>query len=206
MTNSRRVVFDTSALVKAADGLDAFQVTTALRDSLNEQTKAFELTTRKAMVEGINLAESYVASKTRFEPATTGRLRSSITVAGTLVVLGHYSPRVLYKPAKSRKAKGDPSRGIPAGYKAAGVAVQVKRGQEKALRSETAFVMRLRRGTDQGDTLGVFTREGNHRILHRYGIAPYSLFRYQAGVREEGFMTDLADDSLNRILRQFKAV
>ena len=203
---SRRVVFDTTALIKAADGLDAFQVTTALSEALNEQTKAFEVSTRKAMVEGIKLSESYVASKTKFEPSTAGRLRSSITVAGTLVVLGHYSPRVIYKPAKSKKARGDKSRGVPAGYKAAGVAVEVKRGQEVALKSQSAFVMKLRRGTDQGDTLGVFTREGRHRILHRYGVAPYSLFRHQAALREEGFMTDLQDDSLNRILRQFKVV
>lgn len=158
------------------------------------------------MVAGINLAESYVESKTMFSPATSSRLRASITVGGSLVVLGHYSPRVTYRPAPSKRAKGDRSRGVPAGQRAKGVAVQVRRGQEVELKSEHAFTMRLKRGTDQGDKIGVFTREGRNRILHRYGLAPYSLFKYQASQKEDEFMNELQEDCLNRILQRVKAL
>lgn len=194
--------FDTSQIVKLADSLESFEIAETVRDSINTKLKEFELTTRRAMVAGVNLAESYVESKTMFSPATANRLRASITVGGSLVVLGHYSPRVTYRPAPSNRAKGDKSRGVPAGQRAKSVAVQVRKGQEVELRS--AFTMRLKRGTDQGDKIGVFTREGRNRILHRYGLAPYSLFKYQVGQKEDEFMNELQEDCLNRILQRVK--
>lgn len=196
------VVVDTTALIEAAKSFDSADLSAGLSETLNTELKRFEVTTRKAMVENIALTQGYVESKTTFNASSKNRLRASIVVGGSLVVLGHYNPRVLYKPASSR-ARGDRSRGIPAGHKARGVEVTVRPGQPKELRAENAFVMRLKRGTDQGDKLGVFTREGKHRILHRYGIAPYSLFNYQAGQREGEFLNELQENSLNDLLRRF---
>lgn len=183
--DSFSVTIDAEQLLAAAAKLDAI-TGPALNDALIEQvnvaTREFDSSARAAMNAGINLSDAYVSSKMAVEPAK-GTPSASITAFGPgrpgragLTILGHYNPIVITTAAKG-PAKGDPSRGVPAGQKAAGVLVEVTRGAPKPI--PKAFTMTLRQGTRAGDKVGVFIREGG-KVRHLYGVSPYSLFRFQA--------------------------
>lgn len=155
--------------------------------AVNEVVTRFEKVASRGMNEGINLSDAYIKSKTDLVLARPGaNPEATLTTRGDLTILGHYDPVVLYRSAP--RAKGDPSRGVPAGARAAGVSVEVTRGNRKSM--PTAFTMRLRQGTKEGDKVGVFIRNGD-RKKHVYGVAPYSLFRYQLNKRSEELETDL---------------
>lgn len=155
--------------------------------AVNEVVTRFEKVASRGMNEGINLSDAYIKSKTDLVLARPGaNPEATLTTRGDLTILGHYDPVVLYRSAP--RAKGDPSRGVPAGARAAGVSVEVTRGARKTMSS--AFTMRLRQGTEDGDKVGVFVRNGD-RKKHVYGVAPYSLFRYQLNKRSEELETDL---------------
>lgn len=159
----------------------------AASTAVNEVVTRFEKVASRGMNEGINLSDAYIKSKTDLVLARPGaNPEATLTTRGDLTILGHYDPVVLYRSAP--RAKGDPSRGVPAGARAAGVSVEVTRGNRKSM--PTAFTMRLRQGTKEGDKVGVFIRNGD-RKKHVYGVAPYSLFRYQLNKRSEELETDL---------------
>lgn len=201
-TTIRRVV-DVGPLIDAARDLDSFDVGSELASFVSEKAGQFADRTLKGMVRNIALSEGYVKSKMTVEAATKQRLRAVITTEGSLVVLGHYNPRVTTRPAVrrgNRTSKGDASRGVPPGQVASGVRVTVKPGSPKELPG--AFTMRLRRGTDQGDTLGVFTRQGG-KLLHRYGVAPYSLFRFQINEQQDAFVAEFNDELADRIVDKY---
>lgn len=194
-------IFDTGPLLEAAKDLESFELASSIAGSMNESLAAFEVSTRRAMVQSIALSESYVEGKTSRTAATSNSLKASLEVAGDLVILGHYSPLVRYAVVGGKRSpKGDPLRGVPPGAKATGVQVTIKPGQPKVIPG--AFTMRLRRGTDQGDKIGVFTRNGT-RKLHRYGIAPYSLFRYQIEQQQDEFLDKLQGEALDRIVDRY---
>jgi hypothetical protein len=139
---------------------------------------------------GINLEESYITSKMQVVHATDLVNPSAEIIArGDLTILGHFDPRQLAQSAPG--AKGDPSRGIGAGQKQAGITVEVTRGKRKSFAK--AFTMTL---LGSGKT-GVFIREGG-RIKHLYGPSVYSLFRYQV----EGSLEQIADDLLGSVSRR----
>lgn len=199
--SSFRRIFDVGPLIEAAKQLDSVDLATSLADVMNESLREFEVSTRRAMVQRIALSAAYVEGKTKRTAATSASLKATVEVGGDLVILGHYSPLVQYKTVGGKRPpKGDPSRGVPAGARSTGVQVTIKPGSPKVIPG--AFTMRLKRGTDQGDKVGVFTRNGS-RKLHRYGVAPYSLFRYQIDQQQDEFMDKFQGEALDRIIDQY---
>ena len=180
--------------VREIDGLDtklrrltgeAFGL--AASTAVNEVITRFEKVATRGMNEGINLSDQYVKSKTDLVLSRAGtNPEATLTTRGDLTILGHYDPIVLYRSAP--RARGDSSRGVPAGARAAGVSVEVTRGSRKSMQG--AFTMKLRQGTKEGDKVGVFIRSGD-RKKHVYGVAPYSLFRFQVNKRADDLEVDL---------------
>lgn len=87
--------------------------------------------------------------------------------------LGRYGAKQLTKKAPSRRAEGDPRRGIPAGRKQDGVSVHVmKAGSRKKMRK--AFIIPSDR-----DVPMIFTRTGPGRgdIEFRLGPSVHQMFR-----------------------------
>jgi len=155
-------------LASATDAIDAVNLVTAKYDEV----------LRAGMIADINLSDAYVRSKTDLAFALRNP-EASITVRGDLTILGHY-PRTQLTQAAGKRSRGDPSRGIPAGSKQAGLSVGIKRSTPTV--QPKWFSMKLRRGTQAGDKVGVFVRVGPGRkdVRHIYGPSPYSLFRFQA--------------------------
>ena len=107
---------------------------------------------------------------------------------------GYVSSKMHFEPAKASDATL-----IASGMTASGVRVTVKPSAPKQI---GGFTMTLKRGTDQGDTIGVFTREGK-RLKHHYGIAPYSLFRYQVEENKGAFLDELAVSAITAIVDRY---
>lgn len=159
---------------------DLTQDAAMLRD-LNAIVDDVYETARGRMNAGINLTDAYLRSKMSVIHATpqTG-LKAEIVARGgraDQTPLGRYF--VGQETVDAPRAKGDASRGIPAGRKRAGVKVEVSRGSAKTLAN--AFTMPLRAGgTVGGNGLGIFTRSRFGVVRHRYGPAVYQLFRVAA--------------------------
>lgn len=170
-------------LFGAAAGLDRYDgaaLNALLTRAVHETAAAFDSKTRRAMNAGLNLSDGYISSRLDLD-TVAGVPRATLTAAGPgrpsrfgLTILGHYAPEVLTRSAP--RAAGDPKRGIAAGLKAAGVSVEVTRGQRKPIAG--AFTMTLNRGAINGDRVGVFVRDGK-KLRHLYGVSPYSAFRAQ---------------------------
>lgn len=186
------VRFVADALEGLADRVEALAQGQAARlaaiDAVNAVVLRAEQSTREGETRDINLSDAYVKSKTDVALAVRDP-RAEVTVRGDLTILGRFPLVQLTQAAKS-SAKGDPSRGIPAGSKQAGVSVGIKRSSPTA--QPKWFTMRLRRGQAAGENVGVFVRTGAARgdVKHIYGPSPYSLFRYQAGLQ----LDEIADD------------
>lgn len=186
-----RIVPD--ALLVQADRLEAAlsraQIALAAVDAVNTVTKRADESLREGEIADINLTDVYVRSKTDVALAVRSP-RAEITVRGDLTILGRYPLRQLMQPAGPR-SKGDPSRGIPAGSKQAGVQASIKRSGTPP--QPKWFTMKLRRGKESGENVGVFVRVGPEKsaVKHIYGPAPYSLFRHQVGVQIEDIANDL---------------
>lgn len=177
------------AAAQALDAIDGAAINALLTRVVTEQAGKFDTRLRRAMNAGIALDDGYISSRMDIE-RTANVPRVTISAAGPaapgrkgLTILGHYSPRVTTSAAKG-KAKGDPSRGVPAGQRASGVQVEVRKGEPKTLTG--AFTMTLR---GSGKT-GVFVREGG-KARHLYGVSPYSLFRFQIGAQQEAMAAEL---------------
>lgn len=192
------VTIDTDEVLAAAarlDAIDGAAVNALLTRVVGETAARFDTRLRRAMNAGIMLDDGYISS--RMEVDREANLpRVTITAAGPgragrkgLTILGHYSPRVTFAPGKG-STKGDAKRGVPAGQRATGVQVTVRRGEPKTI--DGAFTMTLRRGTAAGDSVGVFLRDGG-KVRHLYGVSPYSLFRFQINAQQ-----DTMDDELQR--------
>lgn len=190
-------------LADKLDGFDAARIGAVLVQVVNEVTSKFDTSARRGMNAGINLSDEYISSRMTFVAANDAENPSaSITAQGPragLTTLGHYSPVVTYVPARTgRRAKGDPKRGVPAGFKASGVKVQVSKSRRVEIPG--AFTMTLRRGTVAGDQVGVFVRPTpGGKARHLYAVAPYSLFRHQVEIGIEGVADDLATQTAIRI-------
>lgn len=162
--------------VGSAIGLNAMQ-------AVNEVATRFEGTALGGMGANIGLAPGYIASKVRVEPATDLlNPRAEVVAVGDLTIMGRFPLTQLTQPAA--RARGDASRGIPAGRKQAGVRVAIRR--TAPTQQERWFTMRLRSGVGTG----VFVRDGE-RVKHLYGPSPYSLFRYQINTRLADVEADL---------------
>lgn len=132
--------------------------------AVNTVAEQAKFTTIKQIPEEIRLTEAYVASKMSFKAATEAQPTAIVSAEDRPTVLTRFQVAQLTKPASSR-AKGDPSRGIPPGRKAAGVHVTVKAGADMP----GGFLVPLK----GGNGLGVFTRirgtTAKNAIKHRYG-------------------------------------
>lgn len=196
------ITFDTDDVLAAAarmERIDGVMLNALLTEVVHEAAAGFDTRTRRAMNAGIALDDGYISSRMDREN-TAGLPRSTITAAGPdrpnrfgLTILGHYSPQITTTDAPG--AKGDPKRGISAGRKATGVAVEVTRGARKSIPG--AFTMTLKQGTAAGDKVGVFTRAPGGKARHRYGVSPYSMFRAQV---DEGTGVRLPDELLQAAL------
>jgi hypothetical protein len=204
MTNSFRYKVDSTELLKAAgqlDRIDNANIGRTVQKVVNDKIAAFAPRARAGMLREILLSQGYVSSKMDIEPSTNpNAIHAALVTQGSLVVLGHYSPKVASIPTKTGKGKGDPKRGVPPGRKASGVAVTIKRGQPRML--DHAFTMTLRQGNETGDKVGVFRRD-NGILKHLYGIAPYSLFRFQLNQQGDEFADDLSSSVLDAIIDEF---
>lgn len=190
--NAFAVTFDLNGPATAlADRIDSLSSKALVRlsavDAVNEVATRFEATARKAMNAGLNLSDQYVADRMSLQRAA-GTPRAEIVARGDLTILGRY-PNAQLTTAARGKSRGDASRGIPAGRKAAGVAVEIRRGQAQAV--DQWFTMRLRTGAQAGDKVGVFYRTGAGPLKHIYGPSPYSLFRYQINTNTDELTADL---------------
>ncbi len=189
---------DLEAQADRLQRMDAAALQEAATRAVNETVTKFEPAARHLMNLGINLTDAYVSSRmaTVLAPLSANPV-ATITARGDLTILGHYSPVILSAPAPSgKRAKGDPKRGIPPGYKASGVSVEVTRGERKDIPG--AFTMTLRRGLDAGEQVGVFLREGGN-LKHLYGVAPYSLFRATIDAQQQIIGDQLVDEMLDEL-------
>lgn len=155
--------------------------------AVNEVVDRTYDTARKRMNAGINLDDQYISRKLTVNHATA-QPRATIVAAGDLTILGRYNPKILLKPVKHPgRSKGDASRGIAPGLKAAGVSVEVTRGSSKPI--DNGFLMPLR----SSNGMGVFTRGADDKVRHRYGPSVYQLFRTTVELIEPEIAADLEE-------------
>lgn len=185
--------------LSGAEGLG--QAPEMVRELNNIVDQVYE-TARGRMNAGINLTDAYLQKHMAVQHASAAKgLTAEITAFGgksNQTPLGRYFSAQVTAPAPG--AKGNPSKGVPAGQKAAGVSVQVRRGAPRVLPG--AFSMPLRSGAEAGGNgLGVFTRSKYGLVRHRYGPAPYQLFRVAAG-EIENTVGDTVEERLGSLAQQ----
>lgn len=125
--------------------------------SLNNVIDATYDMGRARMRSGIDLTDQYLKDRMFVTAAAPGRTKAELTAVGRAQGLSHYNPVQLTQAATAR-AKGSAKRGIPPGQKAAGVAVTVRTGAQKPLKSSKVFL-----------TPGIKDSEGNPMIMRRVG-------------------------------------
>lgn len=155
---------------------------------------------RQRMGETVNLDDTYIRRKLAITNATD-RPRATITAAGDNVVLGRYNPKLRLRPVRDlARAKGSAKRGIAPGLTGGGVSVEVKRGRPAVL--ETGFLLPLRRGNEAGGNgMGVFTRDKQGRVKHRYGPSVYQIFSSMT----RDILEEVQDDLQETVLREMDA-
>jgi len=151
---------------------------------------------RRSIAAEVNLPASYIGQQMRLAKATAANPVAEIRARMRHVRLARFAARQLTVRSKHpERSRGDSSRGIAWGRKAAGVSVKVKRsGSRKKMPG--AFLLPLRAGkTDGGNGMGVFLRVGRGRddIDHRYGPSPYQLFRTWRDKNVDAIQAQLAD-------------
>lgn len=209
-TSAFNVKVDFTAADRLATKLDRVAERVLLRlsaaDAVNDVATRFDAQAKRGMNAGINLSDQYIRERMSLVPARavgTQPIKAEIIAAGRLTILSRYPYAQMTQSAP--RAKGDPKRGIPAGSKQAGVAVEIVRGQ--AFAKDKWFTMTLRRGTQAGDKVGVFSRGEKGILEHMHGPSVYSLFRYQINQGQDELFDDLvatgrtkAEDALRKEL------
>jgi len=140
------------------------------------QTKAINSATRKALTlavkdikSQVNLKSSYIRTKLKvYQKATASNPEAVLGAKSRGVLIDRYEGKQIITRVKDRKrSKGDPMRGIAAGYKSKGVTVRVKsRGGTKFMRG---FYIPLKKGNgENGMAIAVRTGRGrkNYEVLH----------------------------------------
>jgi hypothetical protein len=181
---------------EAADKLDALARRAVLQvsavDAVNAVAVRFDETARRAMNQGLNLSDDYVAQRMRLTKAAGALARAEIVARGDLTIIAHY-------PHKQLRAAGSAVRsGRSRGRRPSGVAVEIKKGQ--ASFQPQWFTMRLR---NSGKTR-LFVRTSEGQAKHLYGPSPYSLFRFQVDTRQDDLLEDLARTAADFALRTAK--
>lgn len=187
--------------------LDARSFAQAAALALNDTTAPTYDAARDRISEGINLTDAYLRRRMEVEPATDRKTSATILAKGDyehLTRLATYDAQMVIVPRTSRaKNRNTGALGIPQGQKQSGVRVTVRRGGEKTM--DSAFLLKLRQGTRQGDKYGVFIREGE-RLRHLYGPSVYQLFRYQAPRIAEDAAALLETNLLARVGEKLKDI
>ncbi|MEN9317356.1 MAG: hypothetical protein RIS35_3749 [Pseudomonadota bacterium] len=207
-----------------------------LVDTVNEVAKsAYELS-RDTITADMNLTDSYIRRRMELREATKARPTAEIIASGARVDitgLGHYGALQLSKTARWSESdgaergiavgpwplweprRGDPARRIGPGEKAAGIRVEVRRGNAKPIRR--AFTIPGIVHTSDGSPV-VFEgtgapgrlKEGEKRKTPRqgvqalYGPSVYQLFRVAAGRIEDRVSGELRDAVLEEASRTFE--
>lgn len=201
---------DSAALEGLADKVSSFgsAVNGLFRDVVNKVTTGFEQRVRDQMSD-INLSQDYISGRmTTVLAEDVTNPEATITALGGRagnVILGHFQPVVTYVPAATgQKAKGDAKRGVPAGFRANGVTVEVRKGARKPIQAPGAFTMTLKRGTEAGDTVGVFLRAPGSKVLrHLYSVAPYQVLRREIAQGADALGIELTEAAINAIVDQY---
>lgn len=200
MANRFTVAIDFDPLTEVAGRLDALAGKALLRltaaDVVNEVAVRFDKHAKAGMNRALNLTDQYIAERmsiTRAKFAGKAPPRAEIVARGDLTIIGHY-PHEQLQYEGTRTLKG-PTRG----RRYSGVAVEITKGQ--AIEEKQWFTMRLRRGTQSGDKIGLFVRTSAGTVKHLYGPSPYSLFRYQVE-HDDGFLIEDLEDTATAKMRQ----
>lgn len=219
------ISFDVLELEKAANSVASVggdRLGKAVVRSLNEVSAKLYDTARKRMIENINLTDDYLQSHMEVRPATESNLKATVTAFGGR---GRGTPASRYPNSQlvqdvnwsneriksmGRKfgkwpgwteRKGDPSRGISANRKSAGVKVDVRKSGT-ARSFEHGFLMPLRAGkATGGNGQGLFVRSKSGEMRHVYGPAVYQLFRHVS----VGLEQEVDDDLRESIIRNIDA-
>jgi len=156
--------------------------TTVMRVVNNVIDDTYDMS-RQRMNAGINLEDAYLRQRMTVAHATSpSNTQATITVDGTpnrMTRLARYDPVQIMVPSK----KGGEKRG--------GVSVEVTRGSRKDM--QWGFFKTLK----SGNGLGLFTRDKDGNVKHRYGPSVYQLFNHyllvNQGEIEMNLETQLVD-------------
>lgn len=134
---------------------------------------------RREIVSQVTLTQTYIRDRMGVDKATPENATATIYARVRPTRLATYGAKQLTRKTKSGKGKGDAMRKIPAGQKAAGVSVKVKKAGSRK-RMPGAFFVPLRAGNVAGgNAMGVFIRVGSGRkdIKHLYSLSVDQLFK-----------------------------
>lgn len=169
------------------------EISDSLVRAVNTVARATFETSKKKIVEQVNLQQSYVDSKLKLEPASDVPT-ATITGQGRGVLLSNFNPVQLTKANVSSRGKGNPKLGIPKGYRAAGVKVRVK-AQGSGGDLQHGFFMKLK----NGNGMGVFTRNAAGRVQVRYGPSVDQIFSGVSTEISPEVERDLSDELIKEL-------
>ena len=218
MASYLSIDFDVSKVENLAEklaGMTPDAVGAMLVSAINETADtAYELS-RKAILRGVNLTDSYVQSNMWLRPATSSNPKAEIVAFGDkahLTGLSHYGAMQITKPVtwSNERIKGighdfsdkwpgwirrhgDEDRGIAEGDKTGGVSVQVTSSREVLKTSRAILLPGIR---DRELNPMVFKRvAGSGRkkstLKRLLGPSVYQLFRVATGLIEKQVYGDL---------------
>lgn len=147
----------------------------AMYRAINSTSAKVQTMAVKDITSQLALQSSYVRGLFRISKAGPNRLEAVVAARRRAIRLARFGARQITRAAK--RARGDESRGIPPGRKAAGVSVKVTRGGGTK-RMPKAFLLPLRAGTEAGGNgVGIFVRLPGGTLKHLYGPSPDQVFR-----------------------------
>jgi hypothetical protein len=160
---------------------------------------------------GLDLTDQYLQDRMAVTKASPGKASAEISAARRAQGLSHYSPVQLVQPA-TKRAKGSTARGIPPGNKAAGVAVTVRTGAPKTLKSSKVFLAPSIKDSEGNPfvmrRVGGRTASGKTRMQRVLGPAVYQLFAHQlpplAQDAEEMLAEELLLNAERELLKELK--
>lgn len=186
--------------------LDTQAFSRAAVAALNTTVDATYELARDRITTGINITDDYLRRRMSVEHAKGSKLQAEIVASGDaqrMTRLVHYGAQMLIVPRKTTtpsRSQGSLLR-LGSGSKQGGVRVNVKSPKTMV----DAFMLPLKRGSQQGEKMGVFRREGN-KLKHLYGPSVYQLFRYQSSRIEDEVAGDLQANLLDQVDEQIRKV
>lgn len=160
--------------------------TLAAKRAINKTASKARTLGVKEIRDNVALKAKYVRDRIRIREATVEHLEATVSARKRPSLLSRYGAKQLTQ--KAQRAKGDPSRGIPAGRKQAGVSVRVKSGgRRKKMRG--AFLIKLKAGkVNQAGAIGLAIRTGNGKDDYevKYGPSIDQAWRFAIPKVREG--------------------